>query len=170
MSIKERPVVEKLSKHHDRESFSCGVQELDTYIRKQASQDSRRKVARVFVATLKGRSAIAGYYTLSAASIELSRMPEKIQKKLPKYPVPVARIGRLAVDKSCQGIGLGSYLLMDALNRIIAASEVVAIFAVIVEATNDSARGFYEKYGFISLPENARRMVLPLETIGKCVT
>lgn len=170
MLLKDKPVIEKLAKHHERESFSCGVKELDTYIRKHASQDSRRKVARVFVATMKGRRAIAGYYTLSAASIELSRLPERMRRKLPKYPVPVARIGRLAVDESYQGIGLGSYILMDALNRIMAASEVVAIFAVIVEATNDSARAFYEKYGFISLPENARRMVLPLETIGKYMT
>ena len=168
--LKDKPTIEKLAKHHDRESFSCGVRELDIYIRKLASQDSRRKVARVFVARLKGKKAIAGYYTLSAASIELQKMPEKIKKKLPRYPVPVARIGRLAVDRSCQGIGLGEYLLMDALNRIMAASEVVAIFAAIVEATDDNARTFYEKYGFVSLPENPRRMVLPLETIGKCVT
>ena len=80
--LKAKPRIERLAKHHDRESFSCGVKELDAYIRRQASQDARRKVARVFVATLEDRKAVAGYYTLSAASVELAKLPARIRRKL----------------------------------------------------------------------------------------
>ncbi len=167
MLLQQKPIIEQLARRHKRNAFRCGVPALDRYIRKQASQDSRRKVARIFVAALDNPVVIAGFYTLSAASVDLQDLPDKLKKKLPRYPIPVARIGRLAVDERFQGKGLGSYLLSDALNRVVAASEVVAMQAVIVEALDDATLTFYAKYGFRSLASTPLRMYLPLSTFEK---
>jgi ribosomal protein S18 acetylase RimI-like enzyme len=168
--IQNRPTIVPLGRHHDRKSFSCGIEVLDRYIKEQASQDVKRRVSRVFVATMDDPGIVAGYYSLSAASVELEGLPEKERKKLPRYPVPVARIGRLAVDGKMQGRGLGAFLLMDAVDKIMAASEVVAIYAVIVDATDAAANAFYEKYGFRSFPGQNLRLFLDLETLHRTMT
>lgn len=167
MNLEAKPTIELLSKKHDRNTFECGVDALDRYIRKHASQDSRRRVARLFVATLDDSRLVAGYYTLSAAGVEHGDLPENVRRGLPRYPVPMARIGRLAVDKKFQGKGLGSYLLVDALQRVMMASQVVAIYAVIVDATDESAKRFYLKYGFTAFPEKPLRLFIPMETVAK---
>ena len=94
-------VVEALRTDHDRASFCCGVVALDRYFQKQVTQDVRRRVTACFVATEVSQARIAGYYTLAAAGIPLAEMPAELAKRLPRYPsVPVARLGRLAVDQS----------------------------------------------------------------------
>ena len=102
---------------HYRENFSCGQPALDTYIQQLASQDIKRKVARVFVACEPEGNEVKGYYTLSAASFKKEDLPAEIAKKLPHYPVPAAILGRLAVDQSSHGQGLGKFLLMDCVSR-----------------------------------------------------
>ena len=156
--------VEPFGPHHDRASFSCGEPSLDRYIRRQASQDARRRVARVFVASgdLPGR--IAGCYTLSAASFEKDDLPAEVAKRLPHYPVPAAVIGRLAVDLRSQGSGLGEVLLLDAIHRIVRAGDTIGVYAVVVDALHDRASAFYERYGFVSFPSQPRRLYLPLRT------
>ena len=156
-------VIEPLGQHHDRAAFSCGVPELDRYFRRQAGQDIRRRIARVFVAA----AAIAperalGFYSLSALSIATEELPRDIARKLPKHPMPAALIGRLAVDKAAQGIGIGKMLLMDAIHRTFAASEEIAVFAMVVDARGRNARRFYETFGFIPFPETPARLFLPL--------
>src|SRR5262245_7521657 len=94
------------SSRHKRDSFSCGEESLDNYIRNLASQDMKRRVAQVFVACLPSESVVKGYYTISAASFGKEELPAEIAKKLPYYPVPAAILGRLAVDSSCRGQGL----------------------------------------------------------------
>ncbi len=165
MLIQSLPVVEEFGKHHDRKGFSCGDAALDEYIRKRASQDVRRRISRVFVAVGDKLDTIAGFYTLSTASIEAELLPDKLRSKLPKYPIPAVLIGRLAVDERYQSKGLGSFLLMDAFNRILMAGESIGIFAVLVEAKHDRATTFYEKYGFQSFRRTPRRMFLPLGTL-----
>lgn len=167
MKLKQKPLIEQLAKKHNRATFSCGVHALDRYIRQQASQDTRRRVARLFVATLDDPKLVAGYYTLSAASVDRGDLSEEVRRKLPRYPVPVARIGRLAVDKRFQGRGLGACLLMDALERVLMASQVVAMYALIVDATNNAAKEFYEKYGFVAFPRSPLKLFIPLETVAK---
>ena len=108
---------------------------------------------------------IAGFYTLSAISIEAQSLPPALAKKLPKYPIPAALIGRLAIDSRHQGTGLGGFLLADALNRVIRASDAIAIYAVIVDAKNETAKKFYEKYGFQPFPQSPQRLFIPLATI-----
>lgn len=162
-----RLVIEPLGPQHDRESFACGEPALDDYLRRRASQDARRRVARVFVAAGAAPGEIAGYYTLSAASFEKDELPAGIAKRLPHYPVPAVVIGRLAVSRPFQGRGLGETLLLDAVRRVVRASASIAAYAVVVDAKNDAARAFYERYGFRPFPATPRRLFLPLATFEK---
>src|SRR3989442_7739566 len=121
---------------HDRAGLSCGVEALDHYLQKQASQDIKKHVAVALVLTPDGKT-IAGYYTLSQYSVELGVVPQETAKKLPKYPaVPATLIGRLSVSRAFRGRGLGELLLMDALSRCLMASSQVASSAVIVDAND----------------------------------
>ena len=107
--------------------FQCGSEQLDSYIRRYASQDVRKNVARVFVATLGSNlQQLAAFFTLSAGSVSCADIPSALAKKLPRYPIPVALIGRLAVDKKFQGKGLESILLADACQKVLYASAVLA--------------------------------------------
>lgn len=142
--------------------FQCGSEPLDNYIRRYASQDMRRNVARVFVATPENNpQQLAGFFTLSAGSMSCSSLPALLARKLPRYPVPVALIGRLAVHTKFQGKGLGSILLADACQRISQASTVLAVAGIVVDAKDDEAIAFYQHFGFIPLQGQADRMMLP---------
>lgn len=159
-------VVEALNTQHNRSDFECGVEALDRYLKQQASQDMRRRVAALFVLVDLDLSRIAGYYTLAATAIRLAELPMEISKKLPKYPlVPATLLGRLAVDQSYQGQGVGSFLLMDALRRSF--NNEIASMAVVVDAKDDKARDFYEHHQFITFPEQSQRLYLPMTTIAK---
>jgi GNAT superfamily N-acetyltransferase len=142
--------------------FQCGSEPLNDYIRRYASQDVRKNVARVFVATPEhDLKQLAGFFTLSAGSVSCSSLPESLAKKLPRYPIPVALIGRLAVDNKFQGKGLGSILLADACQKVCQASAVLAVAGIIVDAKDHNAVLFYEHFGFISLQGQADLMLLP---------
>lgn len=159
-------IVEPLSKRHDRATFSCGLPQLDRYLKRQAGQDIQRRIARVFVCTDDNSDAVLGFYTLSALSIELTSLPDELSRKLPRHSIPCALIGRLAVDRSTHGRGLGRMLLADAVKRTLAASETVAMHALIVDAANQEAKRFYEKFGFAPLTEAPMRLFLPLRQIA----
>jgi ribosomal protein S18 acetylase RimI-like enzyme len=151
---------------HDRTGFQCGVEALDRYFKKQAKQDIKRRISRVFVATEPDDpKAVIGYYTLSTLSIELNQLPAKLARKLPKHPVPAALIGRLAVSNAAQGQGVGKMLLADAIKRTMAVSDQIAIYAMVVDATNENAIGFYEQFGFQRLSDDSLRLFLPLKSI-----
>lgn len=155
--------IETLGPGHDRGAFTCGVESLDLYIRQQAWQDMRRATARVFVAVSDGYpERILGFYTLSAATIMAADLPPDIAKRLPKYPVPAALIGRLAVDRSVARRGLGGVLLADAVKKAMLAAETVAMTAIVVDPIDDAARQFYAAFGFQSLLGPERRMFLTL--------
>ncbi len=165
MLLAPPPIVEPLARSHDIEGFDCGTPELSNYLRRQASQDTRRSVTRVYVARERGSSTVLGYYTLSATSISKKNLPEKEAKRLPYYPIPAALLGRLAVDRSCKGQGLGRYLLFDAFHRVLHASETLAVYALVVDAKNNEARSFYERYGFLRFPDAPSRLFIPVETL-----
>jgi GNAT superfamily N-acetyltransferase len=144
------------------DGFQCGHEPLDEYIRRYASQDVRRNVARVFVATPENDPQhLSGFFTLSAGSVSCSSLPASLARKLPRYPVPVALIGRLAVDKKFQGKGLGSILLADACQKVSQASSVLAVAGIIVDAKDDQAISFYKHFGFIPLQGQTDKMLLP---------
>ena len=152
-----------LASHHDRAAFCCGNTELDTYIRQQAGQDQKRKLAAVFILTTDS-GVVAGFHTLSAHSILAVNLPPEMAKKLPRYPIPVTLLGRMAVSQSLQGLGLGELLLMDALERAWMASQQAASWAVVVDA-KAGAREFYLKHDFVPFPGQPGRLVLPMKTI-----
>ena len=157
-------IIEPLGRH-DRAAFSCAVAELDDYLKRRAGQDVRRRIARVFVCIEDGSDVVLGFYTLSALSIDVSSLPEDQARRLPRHPVPAALLGRLAVDRSAQGRGLGRLLLADAIQRALGASEQVAIHAVVVDAKNEAARRFYQAYGFLALSDQPMRLFLPLRSV-----
>ena len=161
-------LTEKLQRRHDKAAFSCGVAELDKWLHRQSGQDERADFTRVFVVLdEKDGKKILAFYSLSTISIDASHMPEKSQKKLPRYSeVPAVLLGRLAVSKDQQGKGLGKLLLLDALARLVSIKETLGYHAVIVDAKDQAASAFYQKYGFIELPDNANRLFLPLKTIA----
>lgn len=167
MNRRSRPPwrIEPLASGHDRTGFVSGAPELDRYIRELASQDVRRDVARVFVAVQTGSPEVCGFYSLGAASFQREKLPAEKARRLPNYPVPAAILGRLAVDERMQGTGLGAFLLMDALHRVLVASETLAVHAMIVDARDDAAAAFYRKYGFIPLAGSARQLLLPMATL-----
>lgn len=165
MSLALPPVVEPLARNHEREAFDCGIPTLNDYLHRQATQDVRRGVSRVYVARNRNLSRVLGYYTLSATSFGKKNLPEAEARRLPHYPIPAALLGRLAVDRSCQGQGLGKYLLFDAFHRMLQAAEMLAVYALVVDAKDDKARAFYEHYGFLRFPNTLSRLFIPVETL-----
>ena len=163
----QSPKIEPLGKKHDRVAFSCGDDALDTYLKKRASQEAKKKIATTFVMADSRTSAGIGYYTLSATSILLADLSDETVRKLPKYPhVPVTLLGRLAIDSRYQGRGYGELLIVDALRRALQATTEVASNAVVVDAINERARSFYEHYEFCAFPDRKLRLFLPMKTIA----
>lgn len=153
---------------HDRSSFTCGINELDQYLHKQISQDRKRYITAPFVVCREDSFEVLGFYTLSAMSLELCSLPENTIRKLPRYPeIPATRIGRLAVDIRWRGKRLGEYLLLDALYKSWRQSHRIGAFAVIVDAKNDEARQFYEKYDFKVFPDHPNRLFLPMNIVKR---
>ena len=165
------PTVVLLDKStHNRESFNCGVESLDSYIRHQASQDvaKRAAICYVLVDDTGDPSRIIGYYTLANQSVELSGLPDEMIKAFPKYPqVPATLVGRLAVDVEYTGQRLGEFLLMDCLNTILVASDTTASAVVVVDAIDEVAAEFYGAYGFKFMPGSAARLFIPMTTVSE---
>ncbi len=155
--------VEFLGPQHSRASFSCGVGALDNYLRQQARQDVRRKLAAVFILTSDGNT-VSGFYTLSAHSLLAADLPETHAHKLPRFPLPVTLLGRMGISKTLQGQRLGEFLLMHALERAWACSQQVASWAVVVDA-KAGAREFYLKHDFVPMPSQPNRLFLTMATI-----
>lgn len=150
---------------HERSGFQCGQPDLDNFLLRLASQYEKRNLGKTFVALRTGESEIVGYFTLSASKIEFARLPNEVTRKLPKHPIPVVLLARLAVDQALQGRGLGEMLLVDALKRSAALSKSLGVFAVEVLAIDERAISFYSKYGFLSLLEDPYNMFLPIRKI-----
>jgi GNAT superfamily N-acetyltransferase len=163
----QSPNIEPLGKKHDRVVFSCGDDALDTYLKKRASQEAKKKIATPFVMTDSQTRAVIGYYTLSATSILLADLPNETARRLPKYPhMPATLLGRLAIDSRFQGRGYGELLIIDALRRALQATTEVASYAVVVDAINERAWSFYEHYEFCAFPDRKLRLFLPMKTIA----
>lgn len=158
------------AKHH-RTAFCCGNPALDDFIRTLVAQYEKRRLGKTFVAVRpeEGRT-VVGYYTLAAGAVAFANVPEDIAQRLPKHPVPVILLTRLAVDQSCQGQGLGVALLTDALRRSLELSKSLGVFAVEVLAIDEQARAFYAKYGFTALSDDPRHMYLPIRTIEEAIS
>lgn len=161
---------EALASRHDRRSFTCGVPVLDEYLRTRATQDMRRYSAAVFVLLQDDEpTRIAGFYTLSAFSVELDSVPESAAKGFARYPVvPSILIGRLA--RSTSFPGLGATLLMDAITRCVRQSDEIGASLIVVDAKDERARAFYKKHGFLGLMSAPMRLILPMKTAAAAVS
>ncbi len=149
-----------------RDNFDCGVPELNEYLKKYARQNQRKGIAKTWVAIPQdGDGQVAGYYAIGMAELERESLPENYKKGLPRYPLPVMRIGKLAVNQSMQGRRLGETLLIDAFNRVIRLSEDIGVLGVIVDALNEQAKGFYLQYGFIPLEGDELALFIPITRI-----
>ena len=157
--------VQALEKSHRRENFDCSDPDLNEYLQRFVSQDSKRSLTRAFVLVQAENQTVRGYYTLSATNIQREKFPTDQVKKLPRYPIPAVLLGRLAIDSSLQNQGLGEYLLIDALKRVALASATIGVYAVMVDASSDRAAAYYRSFGFIALAEQPRTLFLPMETI-----
>ena len=161
----ERWEVDELRPEHERAAFACGHPSLDAYLRQYASQNERTGVSRTFVAVRPAQTIVLGYYSLSAGSVELTNLTDEQRRRLPRYPLPVAHLGRLAVDRNAQGQGLGEHLLLDALGRIARVGEDIGIHAVEVVAIDDGAKRFYLKYGFVALRDDPHHLYIPMKVV-----
>ena len=158
--------IEALTAQHNRKEFFCGDSALDRYFSERVTQDIRRLVTACYVALEADTGCIAGYYTLSASDIPLTDIPEEMKNRLPRYPaMPVARLGRLAVDKEFQGRRIGGGLLWDALMR--SARSEIAVFAMVVDAKNDQAASFYLHHGFSSFGSIPGQLIMPLSQLSR---
>ncbi len=154
-----------IADQHDRSQFDCGESSLNDFLKQYARQNEEKGVSRTFVLVREGEQRVLGYHTLAAGQFDRDNLPQKAAKKLPKYPVPVVVLGRLAVDRSVQGEGLGRVLLEDAMRRALNVSEQIGCYAVLVRALHAKAAEFYAKLGFVPFADDPLQLYLPIDTI-----
>jgi GNAT superfamily N-acetyltransferase len=163
-----RITVEPLGQRHDRTAFRCGTDALDRYLKQQARQEADKRVAAPFVAVDSPDPRVLGYYTFSASVLSLADLPDKLARKLPRYPqLPVTLLGRLAVDRSAKGQGLGEHSLLDALDRSLRHAGQIAAMAVVVDAKDEDAARFCRHFGFLPLQPLPSRLFVPMTTVAK---
>ena len=164
-------MVELLHRGHNKDGFDCSKELLNNYLRNQAGQDVKRKLSACYVLAHSEIKSVIGYYTLSNYGIPISSFSTQIRKRLPGTytTIPTTLLGRLAIDKSRQGEGLGKILLIDALKRSWENSQIVASYAVVVDPLNQEAKSFYHHYGFTDLPDSGK-MFIPMRTLDELFT
>ncbi len=156
--------VEPISASHDLSQFDCGTHEsLNDWLRRFALPNQKNESARTYVVHRGG--AVVGYYSVSAGSVSLEQAPGRISKGLARHPIPVILLARLAVDKQEQGTGLGKALLKDALIRIARAADIVGARAVLVHAIDESAKKFYQHFGFEPSPVHELQLMLLMKDL-----
>lgn len=157
--------IESLQNKHDRRRFDCSDSTLNDYLRRYARQHADANISRTYVASESQR--ICGYYSLAMAAIKRQQLPNKYHKRFADYPVPMARLARLAVDVDYQGRGMGKLLLMDALYRCLELSRNIGMAGVIVDAKHEQAKTFYQNFEFETFPDSVLSLWLPAGTIKK---
>lgn len=147
--------VAPLGKKHDRANFNCWISSLDRYLKQLSGQWERRNLSRTFVAVRPPEPEIMGYYSISTAQVDYTKVS---LSQFPRHPngvaLPCILIGKLAVDSQYQKCGLGQYLLMHALDSAQKFSDQIGVCAVLVHAIDETAKHFYEQYGFVELEKS----------------
>lgn len=157
---------EALSRRHDRAGFDCGVAALNEYLQRYARQQHEAGGARTFVAVSPfAPITILGYYAISPGAIAYAKTPARLTRRLGRYEVPVFRLGRLAVSRELQGRGLGGDLLLAAGERALAVAQAVGGVALAMDAKDEHAAEWYERFGALRLLDEPLKLVLPLDTI-----
>jgi GNAT superfamily N-acetyltransferase len=159
-----------IGRQHDRKNFDCGARELNEYLERYARQNHESGGAKTFVAVSPADSTrVLGYYSISPGAIEFARVPARLTRKLGRYEVPVFRLGRLAVSLSVQGRGLGGDLLISAGIRALSVATQIGGVALAIDAKDEGAANWYERFGAIRLLDDPLKLVLPLGTIADTV-
>ena len=152
---------------HERSGFDCGLPSLNGWLATKISQFKKKDLTRTYVLAKAGSTTVKGFYALSNHTVIYEALPEDQAKGRPQIDMPVVLIGRLAVDQSVQGKGVGEFLLIDALRRAEYLANKIGIRAVEVDAINEDAKRFYERYGFLTLRDDPRHLFLPMTVIRK---
>jgi GNAT superfamily N-acetyltransferase len=162
--------IEPLSRQHRRNDFDCGVPALNGYLAKIAFQHNEKGLSKTFVAIENiSPEIIIGFFTLSVSEIDCTILPDKLAKKLPDHRLPIIKLARLAVNKSHHGQKIGRALLFEALTRAYEVYQTVGAVALVVDAKDETAAGFYRKYGFIPAPSNSLQLFRPFRDVAEAL-
>lgn len=159
--------IQLLATEHRREAFDCGDAALNEFLLRLSGQQQRRGFGKTYVALATDGMTVTGFVTVSAGQIATTSL--SAQSKLPRYPAPILRIGRLAVDARYQGKGIGQDLLAFALRLAVEFSQRVGLYAVVVDAKHDTAKAFYVKLGFVACVDNPLCLYLPIATLEQSI-
>lgn len=157
--------IERLAAHHQRGGFDCGEPALNEFLQRQAGQLGRKGFGKTYVALGDDSLSVTGFVTLSAGQVQTQQLPPTL--KLPRYPVPILRIGRLAVDHRAQGQGTGRQLMAFALQLALEFSASIGLYAVVIDAKHDKARAYYQALGFTAMLDDPLCLYLPLAVLEK---
>jgi GNAT superfamily N-acetyltransferase len=161
---------EPIGRRHDRKNFDCGSPKLNEYLARFARQNHESGGAKTFVAVAPAEPArIRGFYSISPGAIEFARVPQRLTKALGRYEVPVFRMGRLAVDRAAQGRGLGGDLLLAAGARALAVAAEVGGVALAIDAKDERAARWYQRFGAQPLLDDPFKLILPLATVAEAI-
>ncbi len=157
--------IELLTRSHERDNFDCGEESLNDFLRQYARQNDKKDISRTYVLCNEDSLEIIGYYTICSGCVSFNALPDEMASGIPKYPIPTAHIGRLAIDKRHQGQKLGELLLVDALKRLREVASKMGIHAVTVQALHEKAAAFYKAYGFQAFKDEPLHLFIPMKTI-----
>lgn len=147
---------------HDLDQFQSGNDTLDDWLRRRARANKISGASRTYVVAEDRR--VVGYYCLASGALDLTDAPGAIRRNMPD-PIPMAVLGRLAIDRIWQGKGLGAALLQDAILRTARAAAIIGIRGLLVHAISDAAKAFYERHGFTASPKHPMTLVLSLKPL-----
>lgn len=158
-----------IEEQHKTVDFDCGIEVLNTYLKKHAFQNHHNNSSKTYVA-LTGENTVIGYFSLAYGSVGYEEAPSRISRGLGQYPIPILVLARFAVDNTFKGKGLGRALLKQALLKALRASEIAGLRAVVVHAKDENVRSFYERFGFSQSPIDEMHLFLLLKDIKKSVS
>jgi ribosomal protein S18 acetylase RimI-like enzyme len=157
--------IELLDKHHDRDGFDCDNEALNQFLKQTARQHIQKGISRTFVLIdTEQPKIIIGFFTLTLCEVRVEKLPLQFSKKYPSN-VPGVKLARLAVSKICQRQGIGEVLMIEAMQRALIVAENAGGIGIFVDAKNEAARAYYERYGFVNLEDASLELFLPLSTI-----
>jgi GNAT superfamily N-acetyltransferase len=158
-----------LGPEHTTEAFDCGRESLNLWLTRHARQAAAAGSVRTYVVVDSQQNRVVGYHALTVAGLERDAATERVIKGMPRYPIPVVLLARLAVDRTVTGRGLGAWLLRDAMLRTLVAAQTIGVRAMLVHAKDEHARGFYLRHGLEPSPSDPLHLMILLEDIAASI-